>query len=617
MKTVAIDPLVGAAVAGGRYRILRLLGAGGMGAVYLARQVAMDRMVALKLIAPQAEAHGQEVVQRFHQEMRASAKIEHPNTIRVYDFGETDGRLFLAMEYLEGRTLRQVLGADAPLQTARVVRIAIQIAKALGAAHEEGIVHRDLKPENVILLDRYGDRDFVKVLDFGIARSLDATEERMTATGAVIGTPAYMAPEQAAGLAVDGRTDLYALGVMLYELVTGAPPFRKPTAVALLVAHTTECPPPVQERAPALPPSLAALIMRLLAKDPAERPASAAELLGLLEREAPERQETGGGAQPHQTPTLAPALEAPQPPAATSPLPAAAPHAATSPLPATAPSTATRTAVAAVAALALLAAGISGVMLYRRQSQDRALRSARLDLESRLGRMGEPPPPAECATRDLHTAGRISSALDALDPRGGGVTDPRAAIALLSEGEPRAAERWAVLARAHFIAGDDAAALEAARKAVALCPGDAAAHNTLGKAAQRSGRTGDAEASFRRAIALREDYLPPRFNLGLLQLKRRDAASAIATLSDVIRRAPDHPRAFLVRGQAQLLAGDTANALADLEEAVQRDPKDADAWLLLGHVRAQRGEAEEATAAFCRASELGAAAAAARCRPSP
>jgi serine/threonine-protein kinase len=608
VKTVALDPLVGATVAGGRYQVLRLLGAGGMGAVYLARQVAMDRMVALKLIAPQAEAHGQEVVQRFHQEMRASAKIEHPNTIRVYDFGETDGRLFLAMEYLEGRTLRRVLGADGPLPTARVIRIAIQIAKALGAAHEEGIVHRDLKPENVVLLDRYGDSDFVKVLDFGIARSLDATEQRMTATGAVIGTPAYMAPEQAAGRTVDGRTDLYALGVMLYEMVTGALPFTKPTAIALLVAHTTEPPPPVQERAPALPPRLAALIMRLLAKDPVERPASATELLGLLEREALP-------ATPHAAPPTVAAVTEPAP-VVTEPLPVTTKR----PPPVTAGGTASRRAwkiVATAAALAVVVAGILGFILYRRQSQDRALRAARLELEQRLENMGEPPPPPECATRDLFTAGRLVGALDALHPKGGGAGDPRAALALLTEGEPRAAEQWAMLARAHDLAGDDAAAFDAARSAVALCPGYAAAHNTLGKAAQRSGRTADAEAGFRRAIALREDYLPPRFNLGLLQLKQRDSASAIATLSEVIRRAPDHPHAFLVRGQAQLLAGDTAKALADLKEAVQRDPRDADAWMLLGHVRAQRGDAEEATAAFCRAREFGVVAAAARCPPSP
>jgi Flp pilus assembly protein TadD len=413
-------------------------------------------------------------------------------------------------------------------------------------------------------------------------------------------------------------------------MVAGAPPFRKPTAVALLMAHTTERPRPVQERAPALPPGLAALIMRLLAKDPAERPTSAAELIPLFEREASGQQDLGG-AQPHPTPAATPsAPEAPQPPAATPP-PATGPD-VSAPRPAVAASTTSppavsgsdvrpprrgRAAIAAAVVLALLAAGISGAVLYRRQSRDRALRAAHLELASRLERMGEPAAPPECATRDLRTAQRLLSALDALEPKAGGAADPRAALALLSEGDPRAAERWAMQARAHFAGGDDDAAIESARRAVALCPGDAVAHNTLGKAAQRSGRTADAEASFRRAIALREDYLPPRFNLGLLQLKRGDAASAIATLSEVIRRAPDHPHAFLVRGQAQLLTGDTANALADLEEAVHRDPRDVDAWMLLGHVRAQRGEDAEATEAFCRASGLGATAAAARCGRSP
>jgi tetratricopeptide (TPR) repeat protein len=218
-------------------------------------------------------------------------------------------------------------------------------------------------------------------------------------------------------------------------------------------------------------------------------------------------------------------------------------------------------------------------------------------------------------TRDLQTVEQQLGALKALHPEGGGAADPRAALALLSGGDPRAAERWALLARAHWVAGDYAASLEAARQAVDLCPGFAAAYNTLGKAAQHSGRSGDAEASFRRAVALQDDFLAPRFNLGLLQLKRGDTASAISTLSEVIRRDPALPRAFFVRGGARLEAGDPDGAMADLEQAVQRDPRDGDAWMLLGHARSQRGRGAESTAAFCRASELGVAAASARCQP--
>src|SRR5437868_75642 len=239
------EELIGKTIAEGRFEIVRLLGEGGMGAVYQARQVAMDRMVALKLIRAEM-VQSEQAVGRFYQEMRATAKVEHPNTIRVYDFGDTDGKLFLAMEFLAGQPLRKVLDAGR-LELARVLHIAAQIARALGAAHSEGIVHRDLKPDTVMLLDRYGERDFVKVLDFGIARSLDENRTQMTAAGAIIGTPAYMSPEQGMGVPVDTRSDLYSLGIMLYEMVGGAPPFNGPSVVSLLVAHAQETPRPIRE----------------------------------------------------------------------------------------------------------------------------------------------------------------------------------------------------------------------------------------------------------------------------------------------------------------------------------------------------------------------------------
>jgi len=245
-------------IADGRYELVELIGEGGMGAVYLARQVAMDRMVALKLILAEA-VKSPDAAARFEREMKLSAKIEHPNTIRVYDFGETDGQLFLAMELLRGQTLKQVLESG-PLDLGRIVRIGVQVARALQAAHSEGVVHRDLKPDNVMLLEQYGEHDVVKVLDFGIAKSLDEPEASVTATGAVIGTPAYMSAEQAMGQAVDRRSDLYSLGIILYEMASGRLPFTAPGFTALLVAHATETPQPLTQVVPDIHPGLAALI---------------------------------------------------------------------------------------------------------------------------------------------------------------------------------------------------------------------------------------------------------------------------------------------------------------------------------------------------------------------
>jgi eukaryotic-like serine/threonine-protein kinase len=258
-----------------------MVGEGGMGAVYQARQAAMNRMVALKMIRPEVVTKP-DAVARFHKEMMVTARIEHPNTIRVYDFGEDDGQLYLAMEFLAGTTLRHVLEVAVRLDIKRIVRIGKQVANALGAIHEHGIVHRDLKPDNVMLLESYGEHDFVKVLDFGIAKSLDE-EVQLTATGKPIGSPAYMAPEQAMGRAVDHRTDLYSLGVMLYRMASGRLPFDAPTMASMLIAHALEAPTPLLTLAPDLPAGLAALIMRLLEKDPGARPASAAEVATRLD----------------------------------------------------------------------------------------------------------------------------------------------------------------------------------------------------------------------------------------------------------------------------------------------------------------------------------------------
>ncbi|MEY3011692.1 MAG: serine/threonine protein kinase, partial [Pseudomonadota bacterium] len=277
------DPLLGKTFAD-RYRVERRLGQGGMGVVYAARQLSMDRVVALKVLS--AELGASDAARaRFVREMRATSKVEHANTVRVYDFGEDgEGHLFLTMELLDGRSLQQELSQRGAFETGRVLRIGESIARALAAAHGEGIVHRDLKPENVMLVDRYGERDGVKVLDFGIARILDGdTSDAVTRTGSLIGTPLYMAPEAALGKKVDHRADLYALGVVLYQMVSGRVPFSDAMPVRVLFMHANDTVPPLAEVAPGrASPPLEALILGLLAKSPDDRPQSATEVASVL-----------------------------------------------------------------------------------------------------------------------------------------------------------------------------------------------------------------------------------------------------------------------------------------------------------------------------------------------
>lgn len=284
------------AVFAGRYLIEARIARGGMGVVYRAYQQDMERRVALKVIQPDP-ADAVPKAEWFCREMRAAARIQHPNTVRVHDFGEADGLLYLAMELVEGRTLDQEIAACGRMGPRRAVHVGIQVAKALHAAHTEGVIHRDLKAENILLVDLYGERDVVKVVDFGIALVQEkgqrgqegqpgpggrAAADPGLAHGLVIGTPEFMSPEQAFHGAVDARSDLYALGVMLYHMVVGRPPFTGEDRAQVMRRHVSEPPVPPSQRVAGVPEPLEALILALLAKAPRDRPQTAASTVGLL-----------------------------------------------------------------------------------------------------------------------------------------------------------------------------------------------------------------------------------------------------------------------------------------------------------------------------------------------
>lgn len=262
-----VDPLIGRTI-GGRYRLIQRLGTGGMSSVYLARHVLIDRLMAIKTLRRDL---AQDPVQRdrFIREARAVNRINHENIVEITDFGETeDGLVYLVMEYVPGEPLLKVMSAG-PFSVARSFDIAQQCASALARAHQMGVVHRDLKPENILIVQKRDRKDFVKILDFGIAKILDAPS--LTGSQQIFGTPGYIAPEYIQSTNIDGRADLYSLGVILYEMVTGALPFDYEYPGDLLVKHVTEPPIPPTQRRSDVPKPVEDFVLRCLAKNPAER----------------------------------------------------------------------------------------------------------------------------------------------------------------------------------------------------------------------------------------------------------------------------------------------------------------------------------------------------------
>jgi eukaryotic-like serine/threonine-protein kinase len=260
----------------GRYRVLGRLGVGGMATVYLAEDSSLGRKVALKVMAERYSEDG-EFVERFRREAQAAARLNHPNIIAVYDRGEADGRPYIAMEYLQGRTLKQVVQKNGPLSAERAIAVAIQVLAGLRYAHEHGVVHRDVKPHNVLV----GDDGRIKVTDFGIAH---AGDPQMTEVGSIVGTAQYLSPEQARGRSVGPQTDIYSLGVVLYEMLAGRVPFEGDSSVAIAMQHVSDAPPPLRSLAPLVPESLALVVAHAMLKDPSQRYASADEFSADLDR---------------------------------------------------------------------------------------------------------------------------------------------------------------------------------------------------------------------------------------------------------------------------------------------------------------------------------------------
>ena len=288
------DPRVGETIVG-RYRLDGLIGKGGMGRVYRATQMPLNRPVAIKILNPEFQRKDPQFVRRFFLEAATAARLTHPNTITVFDYGESDnGELFIAMEFLQGRPLSRVIATDGRFATVRTLHVATQICRALREAHSKGMIHRDLKPGNIVLTEENDDRDFVKVVDFGLVKLFNATQipsvgpeplssepdiGDLTRAGMFLGSPKYMSPEQIQGIALDPRTDIYSLGVLMYQMATGRPPFNGATSVEVIYKHVNDAPPPLTAGGIDVPPELQAIILRCLSKRREERYPSMGALL--------------------------------------------------------------------------------------------------------------------------------------------------------------------------------------------------------------------------------------------------------------------------------------------------------------------------------------------------
>ncbi len=308
----SVDAVVPGAVFGGRYRIEKMLGRGGFGAVYRAKHVATQQDLVVKVLKPDL-ADDATQVQRFFNEARTTSQLTHHHTVRVFDFGQTDtGLLYMAMELLNGVELAAPLRETGTIEPLRAVRIAVGVLRSLAEAHQAGLVHRDLKPDNIFLCKVHGEDDFVKVIDFGIAKATNTSSDSgLTKTGFTVGTPKYMSPEQVLNKPLDGRSDLYALGVILYQCLSGEVPFVGNSPMETLMLHLQQEPRPLREVAAApLPAGLHDVVMRALRKQPWDRFVDAEDMRAALEDVL---EQTGVGAAAGQKRALSAKVRAVEP----------------------------------------------------------------------------------------------------------------------------------------------------------------------------------------------------------------------------------------------------------------------------------------------------------------
>ena len=648
LKSGPADPLLGL-VLDDKYRLDERLGEGGMGTVYHATHLLIERPVAVKVLNPRLIAD-EAAKERFRREARAAGRLQHSNAVAVTDFGETrEGVVYLVMELLEGRPLREVLARDAPLDAARAVSLMLQISAAVEAAHQAGIIHRDLKPGNIFLVLRPDSPYIVKVLDFGIAK-IAADEEgnlidTLTGTGVMVGTPRYMSPEQCDGATLTPASDVYSLGVILYEMLTGQTPFSGVSPLALALAHSSESPRPPRELVANISPALEAVVLHALEKAPEARPSDAgyfrrelfevAERLGLehsagfsaptietlrdagtetpsgrlvidIERlrrsRAAQTTELGVPTTEDDVPDTSGRPHVPQHAAGVSDEQVAGDGDGRQPTPASDP----RSVQAANEAAERRAEAKAAHRTERARDWKELIThplsfvviiSATLLLVFGAVLLRRTPT-RQAALADTQTKGAggsedsLGRTLSSADgsPRGSLVEQPRTAADFYENGT------YFLSIRSYD------AAVRDLREAIKLQPDFPEAHNRLGRALMRKGQFRDAEQAFRTAVEQREGKFPTaQYNLGFVLQQQRENEKAIEAYRAAIDASGgNYPDAFYQIGSILIEKRESAAEAADaFRKAIEQNKgRDPEAHYRLGFALVQQDDFAGAEAAF-------------------
>lgn len=578
----------------GRYQIVEKLGQGGMATIFKAYQPALDRYVAIKVL-PAQHAFTPGFSERFEREARAVAQLDHPNILPIIDFGQEGDLSYIVMKMATGGTLQDRM--NRPMDLAQAAHFIEQIASALDHAHGRGIMHRDVKPSNV-LLDEEG---WVQLTDFGLAKML-AGDEGLTATGVGIGTPAYMSPEQGQGLPVDQRADIYSLGVVLYEMVTGHPPYSAETPMAVVVKHIYEPLPVPRQLYPNLPEAVEGVILKALAKDPDDRYDSAGEMARALRQTL-----QAAAAQP-----AGPAQVAPQSKPSTALLSSPPPRA----IPKALPQKAKRPWgwIVGGAAAALLAIAIAALLLTQgRDTQPTAHPTVQATptqeepiVIATLEPTASPEPsatPGSTPPPNQEARSYVEQGWTALE-----AGDYRAAVGHFDraiELDPELAEAYTGRGKAHYNLGDHDQAMADTTQAIKLDPDDPTAYYYRGSAYLSLNGYDHAIADFTRAIELNYTPLTWAYNdRGVAYYRQDKLEEAIADYAQAIEIDPDYALAYYNRGKSYDELDDRQQAIADYSRAIELNPQHTQAYTHRGLAYTEQGDYDKAIADHTKVMEL-------------